>query len=141
MRAIAGPGLAPYLRGLTLPEPIPPGGGSPARRLPARRCDQLPMDSVAAASLPAGVRLELRGTAQAVEVFKQKAGLFKGALLASCINAHKDLSGRQDGREAIHGGGRGQLCTLPAKSKKPPGGGTQEYLPEGDNYITLQQIT
>ena len=32
--------------------------------------------------------------------------------------------------------GRGRLCTHPAKSKGPPDGGPQEYLPEQRNYIT-----
>ena len=77
-------------------------------------------------------------TAQAVEVLEQQASLFEGALLAGCIDAHENLSGRQDGREAIHGGERaGRLCTHPTKSKEPPKGGPQEDLPLCVDYITL----
>ncbi|MNY64392.1 hypothetical protein D3C86_2014960 [compost metagenome] len=34
---------------------------------------------------------------QAVQAFKQQPGFFKSAFLAGGVNAHKDLSGRQDG--------------------------------------------
>ena len=42
-------------------------------------------------------------TRQAVQAFKQQAGLFKGTLLASGINGHQHLGGRQDGGKAVHG--------------------------------------
>ena len=33
-----------------------------------------------------------------------KTGFFKGTLFAGGINAHENLSGRQDGAESVHGG-------------------------------------
>ncbi|BEP46838.1 hypothetical protein GmRootV116_05340 [Variovorax sp. V116] len=91
--------------------------------------------------------------AEAVKALEQQAGFFESTFLAGSVNAHKHLSGRQDGREAIHGGGRagaimhplgknphsryllfgymlpGGLAALSAPvtatgSKKPPAGGS-----------------
>ena len=43
---------------------------------------------------------------QAVQVFEQQPGFLECALLAGCVDAHKNLGRRQDGRETVHGRGR-----------------------------------
>ena len=61
-----------------------------------------------------------QGAAQPVKAFEQQAGFLESTLLAGGVNAHKHLSGRQDGRETIHGGSeRGRLCTCSVKTPTP----------------------
>jgi hypothetical protein len=44
------------------------------------------------------------GAGEAVQVLEQQAGFLERPLLAGGVDADQDLGGRQDGREAVHGG-------------------------------------
>jgi hypothetical protein len=66
-----------------------------------------------------------------VEVLEQQPRFLESTFLARGIDAHEDLSGRQDGREAIHGDvGAGAIMHPHPKKPRPPEGGLQEDLPE-----------
>ena len=57
--------------------------------------------------------------AEAVQVLEQQAGFLESTFLAGSVDAHEDLSGRQDGREAIHVGcGAGAIMHPPRKKQR-----------------------
>ena len=121
--------LEPFLRGCR----FPPAPGVPYPRADARDCTRLPIDTWGTAQIPATVRLELVGDAEAVEI-------------AYCTET-EDLGYRGDGAgttfalwrdgalvaedKAVLGEGKVRLATGPGPGLPASGGRAIVYLPEG----------